>query len=223
MNRLLTIIPARAGSKGLPGKNTNLLVGKPLIHYTLEALREANLESDIVLSTDSDLLIKQCEIYPELNVDKRSPELAGDEASIVDVIRDLLGKYPHHDQILLLQPTSPLRSSIDINESYRMFKESGAFSCVSLVEAKSVKWMFGITGDNSIVPHLNFEQQNRQALKGNYLLNGAIYFVSKDFFTKHNGFIGSETRGYIMPRERSVDIDDQLDWDLAEFFLERKK
>ncbi len=219
---LTALIPARSGSKGIKNKNIKIFDGKPLIVWAIEAAKYSKSVDRVIVSTDSqtisDLSLKAGAEVPSL----RPPHLATDSAKTIDVVLDFLNKNQNINDILLLQPTSPLRKSEDIDNIFKLRKKANVESAVSIVASqKCPEWMFRLS-DDKLVPILkNFNDEPRQEIMSSYFLNGALYLASRNFITRNNSLISSETIGYIMPSQRSVDIDTQEDWDLALFYKKK--
>jgi N-acylneuraminate cytidylyltransferase len=150
----------------------------------------------------------------------RPAELATGEARSIDVVRHALEVLPEtYDLLVLLQPTSPLRLAADIDAAVRLCVESGAPACVSLTPAdKPPQWMHALSEHQTLQPVLpDYDQASRrQGLPPAYAINGAVYVARTDWIRGQENFVGPETVGYIMPRERSIDIDEELDLVLAE-------
>lgn len=212
---VLAIIPARGGSKGLPRKNILPVGGRPLIAWSIEAARGANCIHRVVLSSDDDEIIAVAKAYGCDVPFKRPETLATDEASSMDVVLHALEQLPNHDIVILLQPTSPLRTSADIDSAFELMMRSGAPSCVSVCPAsESPYWMYSL-GDQQRMHQLikpAADATRRQELPPAYSLNGAIYIARTDWLHKHRSFIGNDTVAYVMPRSRSIDIDTEEDF-----------
>lgn len=218
---VLAIITARGGSKGVPRKNIRLVGGKPLIAYSVEAARAASCVDRVILSTD-DVEIAEtaarfgCEV-PFM----RSPELATDEAASVDVVLDALARCPGYDYFVLLQPTSPLRTAADIDACATACLSAKAPVCVSVNEVtKSPFWMYRIDHGqmlSAILPRSSAAR--RQDLEKIYGLNGAVYFANCTFFAESKNFLGPSTIAYVMPPERSIDLDTLADFKYLEFVI----
>lgn len=216
----LALIPARGGSKGIPRKNVREIAGKPLIAWTIEAARAAGL-ARIVVSTEDEEIAAVARAWGADVPFMRPAELAADDSPGIAPVLHALTMLPDHDTILLLQPTSPLRSAADIEGILMLAAETGTSSAVSLREAQDhPDWMYGLDAAKHIQP-LSPERAatRRQDLPSVYSLNGAMYFARTDWLRTHRTFIGPETLGYLMPSERSVDIDTPLDWRIAELLL----
>jgi CMP-N,N'-diacetyllegionaminic acid synthase len=224
----IAIIPARSGSKGLPDKNIKLLNGKPLLAYSVEAALSSEIFDEVYVSTDSqryaDIAISCGAQVPFL----RSEENASDTASSWDVVREALRRYEelghHFDMVTLLQPTTPLRSAEDIKEAYRLFRERGAKSIVSVCETDhSPLWCNTLPVDQSMSEFIRKElvNQPRQQLDKYYRINGAVYMVDTHVVSTGGNIYEADSYAYIMKKEKSIDIDDELDFIIAEAIAKR--
>lgn len=225
----LAIIPARSGSKGLVDKNIKMLDGKPLLAYTISAAKESKLFDKIMVSTDSE---KYADIAKENGAEVpflRTKELSGDKAGSWDVVKAVLEEYKNRGEVFetvcLLQPTSPLRTHMDIIESYSVLKERMADSVTAVCECDhSPLWAMNLDESLSMREfRKKFTEAPRQALDKYYRINGAIYI--KTIIYEENTIIlrDSEEYAYIMDAERSVDIDTQFDFTIAEAIIKNKK
>lgn len=224
--KILAVIPARGGSKGLPGKNIKLLYGKPLIAWSIgEALRSKYLDK-IIVSTDDRRISRISRKYGVEVPFLRPKKLATSKAKMIDVLLHALAhfkkKRKSYDLIMLLQATSPLRGYRDIDASIELLFRKKAKSVISVCESGHHPSLLvkltrqgQLTGFNKKM----IMNKNRQELAPYYRINGALYFSYIDYLKKRKGFIGSSTYAYVMPRERSIDIDTEFDFKLAEFFL----
>jgi N-acylneuraminate cytidylyltransferase len=220
---VLALIPARGGSKGLPGKNIMPLGGRPLIQWTIDAARGSRFVDRVVLSSDDETIIEiaargGCEVPF-----RRPAPLASDTAAMVDVALHALEAVPSHDVLVLLQPTSPLRTSTDIDAACELFTSSGAPSCVSVsLTEQSPYWMYGLGARGELLPVLEPPEGivRRQDLPPVYVLNGAIYVADVAALRKSRNFVTRETVGYTMPPERSIDIDTAADFEAARAGME---
>lgn len=226
---VLGVIPARGGSKGIPNKNLIPLGGKCLIQYTLDAALNAGGLIGLVVSTDSESIaaaVKQ----EGVAVIRRPTELSTDTAPTHPVIQHALSVYEAStgnvvDAVMLLQPTSPLRSAADISNALRLFIDSQpADSLISCYDGSGVhpEVVYKING-NRLQRYL-FEStrpKRRQDFDPVVVRNGAIYISSKSLINSGSSLIGESPLAYLMPRSRSVNIDKQEDLLLAEFFLSR--
>lgn len=218
---VLAIITARGGSKGVPRKNVRLVGGKPLIAYSVEAARAASCVDRVILSTDDAEIAETAARYGCEVPFMRSPELATDEASSVDVVLDTLVHCPGYDYFVLLQPTSPLRTAADIDACATACLSAKASVCVSVNEvSESPFWMYRIDPNQTLSPVLpKNSATRRQDIEKIYGLNGAVYFANSTFFAKNKTFLGPSTIAHIMPPERSVDLDTLADFKYLEFLI----
>ncbi len=217
---VLALVTARGGSVGLPGKNLLQVGGRSLLARAIAAGQGAASVDRVVLSSDNPEIIQAalmagCEV-PFV----RPAELAIGEARSIDVVRHALALLPEtYDLLVLLQPTSPLRLAADIDAAVRLCVARGAPACVSLTPAdKPPHWMHALSEHQTLQPVLpdHDRASRRQDLPPAYAVNGAVYVARTDWIAEHDSFVGPETVGYVMPRERSIDIDDALDLMLAE-------
>ncbi len=217
----LAIIPARAGSKGIPGKNKRMMCGQPLISWTIAAAQAAHSIDEIVVSTD-DEEIADIALGLGINVPfMRPPELAQDDTPGIEPVLHALSLMEGFDSVVLLQPTSPLRTSTDIDAIVELAIAQTATSAVSVCETKEpIHWNYTIQDDGNLKPLLDGEMiHRRQDARVTYTLNGALYYFDVPWFLAGKTFIDNETLPYIMPQERSIDIDSDFDWKIAEFLL----
>jgi N-acylneuraminate cytidylyltransferase/CMP-N,N'-diacetyllegionaminic acid synthase len=227
---VLAIIPARGGSKGVPRKNLRLLAGKPLIVYTIDAALGSKYKPRIVVTTDNEEIASVSRAAGTEVPFMRPAELAEDTTPMFPVIRHAVEWLKHHedyepDLIVLLQPTSPLRTAEHIDGAIQLALESQCDSVLSLCEAEhSPYWMRILDGEGLVKSFVETEREytRRQDLPAVYRLNGAI-LVTRPQFVAQGRFLGEKTRALIMSREDSVDIDDELDFLLAELLLERRR
>ncbi len=226
----LAVIPARGGSKRLPNKNILLLGGKPLIAWTIEAARKSKYIDEVFVSTDSSEIKSTAEQYGVKVPFLRPEELAQDDTPTIDVIKHIIDYYKKNqrkfDYIVLLQPTSPLRTFLDIDNAIELLEKKKADGIISVTEAPhSPLWMNTLPDDLSMVKFLNPALINKrsQDLPKYYMLNGAIYIGKVQKVLKENTFFLSRNiYAYLMPRERSVDIDNKIDFKLAEILIKER-
>lgn len=229
MTFILGIIPARGGSKGVVHKNIRILNGKPLIAYTIEAAKDSNLLSDFVVSTDSVEIAACAEKYGVTIASLRPDALATDTAKSIDVAIYEVDSYERRnrvnvDVVVLLQPTAPMRSARDIDESLRLFASHKAKSLISVFEAASEhpNVMYYMDGGvlSPILP-AGLIPTRRQNFRPAYVRNGALYIVSIDVVRSQKTFLTKDPLAYVMPRERSVNIDEPFDLELAAWMMAR--
>lgn len=228
--RILALIPARSGSKGLPGKNIKKLLGKPLIAWTIEQALKSRYIDKVVVSTDSKEIATIAKKYGAEVPFLRPKRLATDKAKSIDAVFhavDFLEKKGHYfDLIMFLQPTSPLRITEDIDMAIQSFFLKKAKVVISVCPMEHSPLWAGVLPKNlSMKKFINSKVLNmrRQKLPQFYRINGAIYFSSLSYLRKNKGFFGVDSFAYIMPRERSIDIDEKIDFAFAEFLLRKTK
>ena len=228
MPKLIAIIPARSGSKGLIDKNIKDLNGKPLLAYTVEAALESGIFDTVHVSTDSQVY---ADIATSFGADEpflREAENAGDTSSSWDAVREVLRKYraigKTFDTCVLLQPTSPLRDKTDIQKAYALYLEKEASSLTSVTEVDHpIQWCFPLDDtlfmkEFAVSP---YKDMRRQELKKHYRENGAIYIVEShsiedpafDFYT-------ARCVAFVMDRKKSVDVDTIQDFAMAKMLME---
>lgn len=223
MNPLI-IIPARAGSKGLKNKNSKILVGKPLILYTIEAARAIFDDNLICISTDSDEILKLCKSIGLKVHFVRPDNLSTDEASGMDVINHAVSFYEKSlnyfpDTIILLQPTSPLRNEKHISEALLLFKEVDMV--VSVKKSKSNPYFNLFEEENGyLIKSKKSNFTRRQDCPSMYEYNGAIYIINTKSLKENNSLNFKKTIKYVMDEKSSVDIDNEMDFILAKHIIE---
>lgn len=226
MNRI-AIIPARSGSKGVPNKNIIDFCGKPLMVYAIEAAKETGLFDRIIVSTDSELYAK---IATDAGADAvmRPAELATDTASSYVVIKHVLEECLAEpcDYFVLLQVTSPMRTSKHILEACTMFEQNmkNIDFVVSVKEAEvPSRYIFPIDEDNSLKNFkVSLNAMRRQDMAKEYRLNGAVYVAKPDIYLELQHFYTERSLAYIMSDVDSVDIDSWLDFDFARLLMEKR-
>jgi N-acylneuraminate cytidylyltransferase len=223
---ILAVITARGGSKGIPRKNIKLLNGKPLINYTIEVARSIFHDKDICVSTDSDEIIETVAKSGLKVPFKRPPELATDTATSNDVLLHALNFYEkngfNYDAIVLLQPTSPLRTAIQVKESVSLY-HSDIDMVVSVKESHAPFVLCKENDAGYLEFVLNKNVTRRQDMSKYYEYNGAIYVINTQSL-KNKGMENFDRKvKYIMSSESSVDIDNMLDWHFAEYLIGRKQ
>ena len=222
--KTLALIPARGGSKGIPRKNINMIAGKPLIAWTIEAALASTLLDGVVVSTDNAEIAEVALRYGAQVPFLRPAELARDETPGVEPVLHALQQLPDYDAVLLLQPTSPLRSSADIDACLALAREREAVSVASVSEPDAhPDWMYRMTATQQLEKLLTSKSHTRrQDLPTVLTLNGALYFANADWLRRSRTLLAEETLAYVMPADRSVDIDTPLDWKFAELLLNEK-
>jgi len=224
----LGVIPARGGSKSVPRKNIALIHGKPLIAYTIEAAQRSRLLTHFLVSSDDPEIIAVARQYGARVPFIRPAELATDTAPSLPVVQHAVGEMERmhgitYDYIVLLQPTTPLRLPEDIDAALEKLVTTGADSVISVcdVGAYHPARMRQIVDDRLVELPIREpkEMARRQDLPPVYIRNGAIYAVKRDVVMLQNTMSGGDCRPYIMPEERSVNVDSKLDLLLAEIML----
>lgn len=228
--RILYIITARGGSKGVPNKNIIELGGLPLLAYKAIAVKKSDYLDRIILSTDSQEI---AETAKRFNIEVpfiRPSELATDTASSIDVVCHAMDWVENndpvkYDAICLLEPSSPFLSYEDVNHVMELFIEKDANAVLGVKEME-VNSLFISEIEDDLAMVKQFEKIktlrsfNRQDMKRQYTMNGAIYIAKWDFFKKQKSFHSEKTYAYVMPSERSIEIDEMIDLYFARFLVE---
>lgn len=220
--KILAVIPARGGSKGIPRKNVRLMNGKPLISYSIENAKSCKNITDIVVTTDDEEIMGISKLN---NVDciEREAELAGDNVTLDPVIYDAVIKMEHYKQVrydvvITLQATSPLLKSETLNKAVDSFIASEKDSFISAVNNPHLTWS---GNENGYFPNY-VERVNRQQLPPNYVETGAFFITKREYVTSSSR-MGEEISIYEVPEEESIDIDTKNDWIICENVLKKKK
>ncbi|HFF8524476.1 TPA: acylneuraminate cytidylyltransferase family protein [Providencia rettgeri] len=225
---MIALIPARGGSKGLPRKNIKLLNGKPMLAYTIEAALKSKYITDVIISTDDQEIYDIALSYGAKDTFLRPKELAEDNSLAIDnytyTIQRLEKEYNYNlDSFIVLQPTSPLRNTEDIDNSIHLFIENKADSVISFCEEHHpIKWHKYINKNHQL--ENIFDENlliNRQDIMPTYYPNGAIYVFSKNLILERK-YYSEKTYAYVMPRSRSVDIDTIDDFEYVQFLMSKK-
>ncbi|HWQ88254.1 acylneuraminate cytidylyltransferase family protein [Brevundimonas sp.] len=218
---VLAVITARGGSKGLPRKNLAQFRGEPLIAWTIQAAQAANSIDRLILSSDDPEIIETARALGCEAPFQRAPELASDTAASVDVVLDAADRVPGYDIVVLLQPTSPLRTAGDIEATLTLMAEKGAPGAVSVSEAPCHPYLiFRRDAAGRLSPFVEKPADigwRRQDLPPAYRVNGAVYAADLAWLRAGRAMCkAGETAAYEMPVERSVDIDTLEDLRAAE-------
>ncbi len=223
---VLCIIPARAGSKGLPGKNIKNLHGKPLIAYTIEQAKNSKYIDRVIVSTESLDIADISRKYGAEVPFRRPAKLATDKSNIMDVLIHAIAwmkkkERADFDIVVLLHVTSPLRTSKDIDKCIEILVKKQADNVFSVTEAHRNPYfnMVEINKDGKVGLVKKGRFINRQAIPKVFDMNASIYVWWKDILMKKKSSFLKNSRIYVMPKEKSVDIDDYLDFKIAEMFL----
>lgn len=221
--RRVALIPARGGSKRLPRKNIIDFLGKPIIAWTIEAAKAAGAFERVVVSTEDSEIADVARKYGA-EVDLRQADLASDAARIVDVCVDYLGRNPGFDLLCVLYATAPLRKAEDIRATVELVGKDCDFA-VAVTHFSLPAHQALLRAANGDVRPMMPELINKRASEVGEIVvdNGSTYAVSVPTFLKEKGFFGSRLRTHVMPRERSQDIDEAIDLELAKFFAGKIK
>ena len=221
--KILALITARGGSKGIPKKNIRLFLGKPLIYWTIKEALKSGYADKVVVDTDSAEIAKIARRYGAEVPFLRPKKLATDKANSIDVLFNSVKWFRGRGQvfgiIVLLQPTSPLRQRGDIDGTIKLLAKNGARAVVSVTDAFCSPLLMNVLPKNYSMKNFLSKRvinSRRQKLPKYFQLNGAVFTGYTDYIKKNNGFFGNKTFAYMMPRERSVDIDDIYDFKFAE-------
>ena len=224
---MIAIIPARGGSKGLPGKNIKLLNGKPLIAYTIEAAKQSENVSRVIVNTDDAEISKVALDYGAEVPFVRPSELASDAAKSIDVLLHTLAWLKKNedlqiDEIIVLQPTSPLRTTQHIDEAIKMYLEKKADSVISYCqEEHSVFWHKFITDEGKFEDIFNGDYlKNRQEIRPTFYPNGAIYIIKTKLLLEKK-YYSENAYAFLMDKKSSVDIDTMEDFEFAEWLYKK--
>ena len=221
----IAVIPARSGSKGLKDKNIKEMAGKPLMAYTIEAALLSGVFDEVMVSTDSEKYAEIARKYGASVPFLRSEETSGDKASTWDTVREVLSNYSNlgveFDVVAVLQPTSPLRTADDIRGGVELFDKNNATAVIGVCELEHSINICNVLGENNSMD--GFFDSNvsgrRQDAGKYYRINGALYIQKvSDLMAKKNIY-GEGSYAYIMDKRASVDVDDEMDFKMAESLM----
>lgn len=228
---MLAIIPARGGSKGLPNKNKKIFGNLPLICHSIKAALQSKLIDKVIVSTEDDKIASIARDYGAETPFMRPVKLAKDNSMVIDsylhVIDRLTKKSSKQiDSFVGLLPTAPLRDAEDIDNAIKIFKDKNADSVISVVEAPvPVEWYLYINDKKILKNYLkkfNRLKNRQQEKQKTYISNGAVNVFCTKILRKKRKYFTDKTYPYLMPKERSVDIDDLYDFKLAEYLFNKK-
>ncbi len=228
--KILSIIPARGGCKSIPGKNIRMICGKPMIAYSIEASLKCGKIDRTIVSTDSEEIAAISKKFGAQTI-KRLDELATDDSQIIDAVKHVLQELKEKenyepDAVMLLQPVAPLRTAEDLDKAIGLFEKNKGKTVVSVAEAGKTPYI-SLTIENGLIKPLFgwdiFINKRRQDLQKAFFVNGAIYLNTVENLLKHNNFFGKTTIPYIMPIEKSIDIDEEIDFKIAELLMQNLK
>lgn len=222
--RILAIIPARGGSKGIPDKNIREVHGKPLISYTIEAALQSTLADEIWVSSDDERILQVAKTAGVF-LSRRPKEMAGDESPVDEAVNYLLEQAgdDKFDAVMLLQPTAPIRTGADIDRAVKILRDNPeANSVISVCEMDDVHpaRMYSLNGNShlsSFIPE--FESARRQDIPKAYYRNGSIYLVRMEAFRQTGSLMAKPAIPYIMDRKYLCNIDDPRDLIVAEALI----
>ncbi|MEJ9212203.1 acylneuraminate cytidylyltransferase family protein [Bacillus smithii] len=224
--KVLAIIPARGGSKGIPRKNIKNLAGKPLIAWTIEEAKKSKYIDRLILTSEDKEIINVANEYGCEVPFVRPKELAQDDTPGVAPILHAIQEVPGFDYIVLLQPTSPLRLVKDIDGAIEKSEKNHGIACVSVCKTdKNPYWMYQLDSKDFMSPFINTDHfpVRRQDAPAIYQLNGAVYVSTVEELIKQRTFLQDKVLAYQMPSERSVDIDTIIDFKICEMLLKDRE
>lgn len=222
---VLAIIPARGGSKGVPRKNIREVAGRPLIAWTIEEAKKSRYIDRLILSSDDAEIIQVAKAWGCEVPFVRPSALAKDDTPGIDPVLHAIEKLPEFEIVVLLQTTSPLRNVADIDGCIECCIKGGGNACVSVAQAEqNPYWMYTLLDGGVMRPLIQTKQiyARRQDLPESYILNGAVYVAHCDWLREHKSFLTEETLGYVMPQERSLDVDTELDLQILGLHLRQE-
>ena len=229
MMRTLGVIPARGGSKRVPRKNVRPLAGKPLVAWSIECALSARSLSQVVVSSDDDEVLAIARGYDPALALRRPAELSTDLAPAIDYVVHALRSLesagaPRFDAIAILQPSSPLTWPADVDATVALLEASGADSAVTVMEVDHAfhPLKFKTLAGDRLLPYFEDEKGRMAAheMPLVYVRNCSVYAARRELVDQGE-IIGPDCRGHVMPRGRSIDINDELDWEFARFLCER--
>ena len=232
MSNVLCTICARGGSKGVKNKNFKNINGKPLIGYTIEQAVESNIFEHIVVSTDSDYIAKIAEEYGAEVFFKRDPEMASDNAGKLEVIKDAFIRSEEYystkfDYLIDLDATAPLRSVDDILNAFNQFKENNNDNLITAMPSRRSPYfnLIEVNKDGKVYLSKTLDDSifRRQDAPKSYDMNASIYIWKRKIILNEKSLFLENTGLYVMPEERSIDIDTELDYKFVEFLMKESK
>lgn len=228
----LALIPARSGSKGLPGKNLMLLDGKPLVSYPINAALKSKYTDKVVLSSDDHKIMDAARAFNCEIPFKRPEELASDTASSIDVVLHAINYYEEHgiffDYLVLLEPTSPLTESADVDKAIESLiaNQASADSIVGVSQVESNHPMFiaKIDDNGTLAPYARKDfltPVRRQELEELVFFEGSLYISEIKKLKETKSFVHERTLPYLVPRWKSIEIDEYSDFLIADIFYKQ--
>jgi len=229
--KVLCTICARGGSKGVKNKNIKLIQGKPLIAYTIEQAKQSGLFEHIVISTDSDEIATISQQYGAEVFFKRNADMASDNAGKLDVIKDAFKKSEQHyqekyDYLIDLDATAPLREIKDITESFQQFLDNNNDNLITAMPSRRSPYFnlveIDFDGQVKLSKTLDKNIVRRQDVPKSFDMNASIYIWKREVILSESSLFLMNTGLYVMPEERSIDIDNELDYEFVEFIMSKK-
>jgi len=229
--KVLCTICARGGSKGVKNKNIKLIQGKPLIAYTIEQAKQSGLFEHIVISTDSDEIATISQQYGAEVFFKRNADMASDNAGKLDVIKDAFKKSEQHyqekyDYLIDLDATAPLREIKDITESFQQFLDNNNDNLITAMPGRRSPYfnLVEIDSDGQVKLSKTLDKNivRRQDVPKSFDMNASIYIWKREVILSESSLFLMNTGLYVMPEERSIDIDNELDYEFVEFIMSKK-
>lgn len=225
--KILGLITARGGSKGVPRKNIRTLAGKPLMAWTIEAACRSRFISRVIVSTEDDEIAEVAREWGAAVPFVRPVALASDDASHISVVRHAVAWLGRHDDwsadyVVTLQPTSPFRTTEDIDQAVELAFSEGLGAVIGVAEARDHPFLARLmteAGTLETFVECDLVYPRRQDLPPVYSINGAMYVNRCDTLATHEGLVPPGAIGFVMPRERSLDIDTPWDFHLAELLM----
>ncbi len=220
----VAIIPARGGSKGLPGKNIRPMAGKPLIAWSIQQALAARCVDEVYVSTD-DPRIAEASEQAGARVICRPPELAGDtatsESAIAHAISVLEKDGRSVDQIIFLQCTSPIRRPNDIDDAFDHYAQQGADSLLSVSKTHRFLWRQNHEGWGESINYNYLHRPRRQDMEQSFMENGSIYIFSGQHFKRHQNRLGGHVVFHVMPEASAYEIDSETDFQIVELLMQK--
>tara|TARA_Y100000741_G_scaffold354290_1_gene328450 strand:- start:176 stop:874 length:699 start_codon:yes stop_codon:yes gene_type:complete len=225
-NKILAIIPARAGSKGIKFKNRINFYGKPLIHWTIVEALKSKVIGKIIVSTNDKKILQLSKNYNDKRIifETRSKILSNDNSMIYSTIKKILKENNLYKNFILLQPDSPLRKVKHIDQSVKQFLKSNAITCVSVCKTKKPPELFyKINNDNFFIKKYlkNKIPKNKQEFEYFYEINGSIYISKSNKYLKNKSFLSNKTLAFNMDKQCSIEIDNDFDLQIAKLFFKK--
>lgn len=226
-HKILCLINARGGSKGVPGKNIRPMRGKPLIGYSIECAKKSGMIDHIIVSTDDRAIADVATSFGADVPFLRPAELATDKAKQIDAmihaVGFLEGQGDRFDYICILQPTCPLRAVDDVDGALELLISSSADSVITVTDVggRHPRTLYTKDSGQRLAPYLQSDAAGvlRQDFEDLYWRTGAVYAMKRDVLMNQRSLYGTDIRGYVMPEERCFNIDSPFDWDLCEAYM----